>query len=171
MTQTIDRPTPLAAQAELDRITTQQEEWTAKRAILSGQLARTEAGAAAAALQGTGTAKLAADIARAREEIRIAAGALALLTTQHEGATYALRLAEQAERRERYAALEAEGAALWARVVELWAPLGELTGATADICRERLPALNGIDRRMELLRRDINYRADLLRPEDRGGSL
>jgi len=171
MTATIDRPTLTAAQAALDRITAHQEEWTAKRAILSGQLARTEAGAAASALKGTGTAKLAADIARDREEIRIADGALALLATQHEAATYAVRLAEQADRRERYATLEEEGAALWARVVELWAPLGELTGATADICRDRLPALNGIDRRMEGLRREINYRDDLLRPEDQGGSL
>jgi len=171
MSATIDRPTLTAAQTELNRITTQQEEWTAKRELLAGQLARAEDGAASAALGGTSTTKLATDLSRAREEIRIADGALALLTTQHEGATYALRLAEQADRRERYAALEEEGAALWARVVELWAPLGELTGATADICRERLPALNGIHRRMEGLRREINYRDDFLRPEDQGGSL
>ncbi len=171
MTATIDRPTLTAAQTELNRITAQQEEWTAQRELLTGQLTRAENGAASAALRGTATAKIATDIARNREEIRIADNALALLTTQHEAATYALRVAEQAERRERYAALEAEGAALWARVVELWAPIEELTGATADICRERLPALNGIDRRMEGLRREINYRDDFLRPEDQGGSL
>ncbi len=171
MSATIDKPTLPAVQAELDRITAQQEEWTAKRALLSGQRARTEAGAAASALRGTATAKLAADIARNREEIGIADGALALLSTQHEAAAYTLRLAEQADRRERYAALEAEGAALWARVVELWAPLEELTGATAEICRDRLPARNSLADRMELLRRDINYRDDFLRPEDQGGSL
>jgi len=171
MSATIDRPTLTAAQTALNRITTQQEEWTAKRELLAGQLARAEDGAASAVLGGTSTTKLATDLSRAREEIRIADGALAVLTTQHEGATYALRLAEQGDRRERYAALEEEGAALWVRVVELWAPLGELTGATADICHERLPALNGIDRRMEGLRREINYRDDFLRPEDQGGSL
>lgn len=171
MTTTSDKPTLPAAQAELERITAQQGEWTGKRELLAGEIAHTEAGAAASALRGTATAQLAADIGRTREEIHIADGALALLATQHEAATYAVRLAEQADRRERYATLEEEGAALWARVVELWAPLGELTGATADICRDRLPALNGIDRRMEGLRREINYRDDFLRPEDRGGSL
>lgn len=171
MSTTSATPTLTEAQTALPQIEAQREEWAGKRAILSGQLARTEAGAAASALRGTATAKLAADIARDREEIRIADGALALLATRHEGASYALRLAEQAERRERYAALEEEATALWARVVELWAPLGELTGATADICRERLPALNGIADRMELVRREINYRDDFLRPEDQGGAL
>lgn len=168
---TMSIPTVADIPADLARITAQQEEWTAKRELLAGQLARAEDGAASAALEGTSTTKLATDLSRTREEIRIADSARALLATQHEAATYAVRLAEQAERRERYAALEAEGAALWARVVELWAPLEELTGATADICRDRLPALNGIDRRMEGLRRDINYRDDFLRPEDQGGSL
>lgn len=171
MTATIDRPTLPAAQTDLDRLTTQQEEWTAKRELLAGQLARAEEGAASAALSGTSTTKLATDIARNREEIRIADGALALLATQHEAATYALRLAEQADRRERYAALQVEEAALWARVEELWQPLGALTGATAAILRDRLPVFDGLARRMEGLRRDINYRDDFLRPEDQGGSL
>jgi len=114
---------------------------------------------------------LAADLNRAREENRIAEGALALLATQHEAATYALRPAEQADRRARYATLQAEAAALWGRVEELWLPLGELTGATADILRDRLPALNGITRRLDMLRSEINYREDLLRDEDREGYL
>jgi hypothetical protein len=171
MSATIDQPTLPAAQTELERITTQQEEWTAKRELLAGQLARAEEGAASAALQGTATAKIATDIARNREEIRIADGALALLATQHEAATYAVRLAEQADRRERYAGLQVEEASCWARVEELWQPLGELTGATADILRDRLPVFAGLARRMESLRRDINYRDDFLRPEDQGGSL
>ncbi len=171
MSATIDRPTLTAAQAELERITAQQEEWTAQRERLAGQLARAEDGAASAALGGISTPKIAADIVRTREEIRIAEGALALLSTQHEVATYAVRLAEQADRRERYAALQVEEANLWARVEELWQPLGALTGATADILRDRLPVFAGLARRIESLRRDINYRDDFLRPEDQGGSL
>jgi len=171
MTATIATPPLTEAQTELERITAQQEEWTAKRERLAGQLVRAEDGAVTAALSGTNTIKLATDIARNREEIRIADGALALLATRHEAATYAARLAEQGDRRERYAALEAEETALWARVVELWAPIEELTGATAETCRERMPALNGIHGRMEALRREINYRDDFLRPEDQGGSL
>jgi len=171
MTTTIDKPTLPAAQTALERITAQQGEWTAKRERLAGQLVRAEGGAATAALSGTNTTKLATDIARNSAEIRIADGALALLATQHEAATYAVRLAEQADRRERYAALQVEEAALWARVVELWAPIEELTGATAGILRDRLPVFAGLARRMESLRRDINYRDDFLRPEDQGGSL
>lgn len=171
MTTTIDRSTLPAAQTELERITAQQEEWTAKRERLAGQLVRAEGGAATAALSGTNTTKLATDIARNREEIRIADGALALLATQHEAAAYALRLAEQADRRERYAALQVEEAALWARVEERWQPLEGLTGAPAGIRRDRLPVFAGLARRMEGLRRDINYRDDFLRPEDQGGSL
>lgn len=171
MTTTIDKPTLPAAQTELERITAQQEEWTGKRELLAGEIAHTEAGAAASALRGTATAKLAADLGRAREEIRIADSALALLATQHDAATYAVRLAEQADRREQYAALPVEEAALWARVVELWAPIEELTGATAGILRDRLPVFAGLARRMESLRRDINYRDDFLRPEDQGRSL
>ena len=164
-------PTSADVTANLARIAAQREEWTAQHKRLVGQLARAEAGAASAALGGTSTTKLATDLNRAREEIRIAEGTLVLLATQHEAATYALRLAEQADRRERYAALQVEEAALWARVVELWAPLGELTGATADILRDRLPALHGITRRLDLLRSEINYREDFLRDEEREGYL
>jgi len=164
-------PTSADVTAALARIAAQREAWTAKRERLVGQLARAEEGAASAALGGASTTKLATDLNRAREEIRIADGALALLSTQHEAATYALRLAEQTDRRERYAALQVEEGALWARVEDLWLPLGELTGATADILRDRLPALNGITRRMDLLRGEINYREDFLRDEEREGYL
>ena len=164
-------PTIADVTADLARIAAQRAAWAAKRELLAGQLARAEDGAASAALGGTSTTKLATDLNRAREEIRIADGALALLATQHEAATYALRLAEQADRRERYAALQVEEAAFWARVVALWAPIEGLTGATADILRDRLPVFDGLARRMESLRREINYRDDFLRPEDQGGLL
>jgi len=167
----ITTPTSADVTATLARIAAQREEWTAKRAHLAAQLARAEAGAATAALGGTGTTKLATDLSRAREEIRITDGALALLATQHEAATYALRLAEQNDRRARYVALQAEEAALWTRVEELWQPLGALTGATAEILRDRLPALNGITRRLNMVRSEINFREDFLRDEEREGYL
>ncbi len=172
MSVTLDTPpTVEAAQAAIAGLDAQRATWEGKRVALQARLVEQERTAATRLLAGTGTAKLAADLGQLRQEIALADRALALLAERHGPAGYALRLAEQRDRRERYAQLGVEADALWARVVELWAPIGALTGATADVCRDRLPALEGLERRRERLRLDINYRDDFLRPEDQGGML
>ena len=171
MSVTLDTPpTVEAAQAELDAIAAQESEWTARRATLAATLPGRERGAAGEALAGTATAKLSAELGRLRDEIGMAEGALALLVTRREVATYRVRLADYHDRRARHDALLAATAALWARVEAAWELLGELTGAGFDEVRHalaRTPRLRGLEDQAERLRGDINYRADALRDEDR----
>jgi len=163
--------TVAAASAALAALAAQEAEWQGKRATLRATLAEREQGVAAAALAGTATAKPSAELGRLRDEITLADGALALLAERHGPAAYAQRLAEQRDRRARYAQLEAEADRVWEGVVELWGPIGALTGATAADCRDRFPALENLERRREALRVEINYRDDFLRPGDQGGSV
>jgi phosphoglycolate phosphatase-like HAD superfamily hydrolase len=171
MSGTLDTPPTLAeAQAELDAIAAQESEWTARRATLAGQLAGRERGAAGAALAGTATAKLSAELGRLRDELGMAEGALALLVTRREVATYRVRLADYHDRRARHDALLAEAEGLWGELQAAWGPLAALTGADFGEMRAafaRTPRLRGLEDRAERLRGDINYRADALREEDR----
>jgi len=171
MADQIETTTVAAAQATVAGLDAQRDELQARRAALQARLVEQEHTAATRLLAGSGTGKLAADLGQLRQELALADGALALLAARHGPASYALRVAEQRDRREQYAELGVAADALWARVVELWAPIGALTGATADVCRERLPALEALEWRRESLRRDINYRDDFLRPDDQGGVL
>ena len=124
-------------------------------------------GAASAALAGTATGKLSAELSRLRDEIHIADQALALLAVRREEATYQARLADFHDRRRRLEALEAEAAALWAEIQAAWAPLARLTGADVADLRHRFPRLMGLYAQVERLRSDANYRADRLRDADR----
>ena len=163
-------PTLAEAQSDLDQLDAQEAEWRGKRGTLAATLAEREGDAARAALAGTATAKLSAELGRLRDEVRMADGALALLGTRREGVRYRVRLADFHDRRARHEALLAEAEALWARVEAAWEPLGELTAAGFDEVRHalaRTPRLRGLEDQAARLRSDINYRADSLREEDR----
>ena len=93
------------AQAHVARVEAQQREWGEKRAALVAQLEERQAGASAAALDGTGTARIAAELGRIRDEIAVADGVLAQLEVNRLAARRGVALGRLADERTRLAAL------------------------------------------------------------------
>ena len=103
-----DYPEQERAQSEVARVEERQREWGEKRATLVAQLEGRQAGASAAALDGTSTARIAAELGRIRDEIAVADGVLAQLEVNHLAARRGVALGRLADERNRLAALEAE---------------------------------------------------------------
>ena len=119
------------ARAALASVEGRIAEWEGKRDDLARRLAGKESAAAAAALAGASTAKVAGEVAGLREQLAVAEGALVLLDHQRQQAARAVRAARLADEERAIDALEAELAGREARYRELAGPLEEFEGLPA----------------------------------------
>ena len=93
------------ARAALAGVEGRIAEWQGKRDDLARRLAGKESAAAAAALAGTSTAKVAGEVAALREQLAVAEGALVLLGHQRDQAARAVRAARLADEERAIAAM------------------------------------------------------------------
>ena len=155
------------ARAEVARVAEQVATWQAKRDTLARELGDKERAAAAAALDGASTARLAGDLARLRAELAIADGALVELGERTRAAEKAVGLAELDDLRRQHAALAAEIADHLARLGEAWAPVEALDGMPLRAYLRRCPGrIAEMEGRLNRLRLAIEWREERLLPPD-----
>ena len=109
---TMEFPTHDAAQAEVDRLHEQHNEWTQRRAALAAELEATRHAAGADALAGKSTAEIAERITRMQTEAQIAERALQALDTKIDEAKRVTRHARIADERQHAAQLREQAAAI-----------------------------------------------------------
>ncbi len=132
---TMELPTHDAAQAEVDRLHEQHNEWTDRRAALVAELEATRHAAGADALAGKSTAEIAERITRLQTEVQIADRALQALDTKIDEAKRVTRYARIADERAQAAQMREQAAAIRAEAEPLLLELERIEGVRPEFGR------------------------------------
>ncbi len=147
-----------AAQAEVDRLHEQHNEWTHRRAALAAELEATRYAAGADALAGKSTAEIAERITRLQTETQIADRALQVLDTKLDEAKRLTRHARIADDRARAVQLREEAAAIRAEAEPHLAALERIESVRPNLGRSRSQQLEDHAYRLELNAEELEFR-------------